>query len=86
MPIDGIGNNYNSYSGYATSHGSKPSSSSLARNIEGARQSEYGFRRGHQRSNAVDFRISTSITSVSTVSKNSTSLVDKLGSGATIKP
>ncbi|AJY11407.1 hypothetical protein AK34_5192 [Burkholderia dolosa AU0158] len=91
MPIDGIGNGC-SYSGYTTSGSNKShsASSSFSKHIEGARQSEYGFNRGHRRSNAVDLRIVTSVQSTTNgaapVSKNSTSLVDKLGSGVTIKP
>ncbi|WP_207105689.1 hypothetical protein, partial [Pantoea agglomerans] len=44
---------------------------------------------GHQRQNAVDFRVETSIKSTSfgnPVSRSTTSLVDKIGSGTKIKP
>lgn len=67
----------------------KSSASEMARKIYQVKQSEYGFRRGHQRSNATDFRIETKINLKSVgnpVSRSTTELVDKLGSGARIKP
>lgn len=92
MPVSGIGSgsqNYGVASTAANVRNQTSSSSELARNIYKVQQSTYGFSRGHQRHNAVDFRVETSIKSTSfgnPVSRSTTTLVDKLGSGTKIKP
>lgn len=92
MPVNGIGSGSQHYRVTGTPanvHNQTNSSSALARNIHKVQQSAYGFSRGHQRQNAVDFRVETSINSKNfgnPVSRSTTTLVDKLGSGAKIKP
>jgi len=91
MPVNGIGSgsqNYGVASTPANIQNQTSSSSETARNIHKVRQSTYGFSRGHQRQNAVDLRVDTSIKSISfgnPVSYSTPTLVDKLGSGTKIK-
>lgn len=92
MPVSGIGSNSQNFgvaSTPANARNQAHTSSELTRNLYKVQQSSYGFSRGHQRHNAVDLRVETSINSVSfenSVSRSTTTLVDKLGSGTRIKP
>lgn len=92
MPVSGIGSgsqNFEIASTPAIARNQTHSSSELARNIHKVQPSTSGFTRGHQRQNAVDLRVDTSINSTSfsnSVSRSTTTLVDILGSGTKIKP
>lgn len=92
MPVSGIDSgsqHYGVVNTCANDRNQTNSSSALARNLYKVQQSAYGFSRGHQRQNAVDLRVETSIKSISfgnPASRSTTTLVDKPGSGTKIKP
>ncbi|MCX8963520.1 hypothetical protein EHW66_00375 [Erwinia psidii] len=92
MPVSGIGSSSQNYvvsSTPANERNQTCSSFTLTGNIQKVQQSEYRHGRGHQRQNAVDLRVETSITSIgfgNPVLRSATTLVDKLGSGTKINP
>lgn len=88
MPVGGI-NGFSQQYGTSGISIKNDSASKMANDLYKVSQSEYGFKRGHQRQNAMDLRSAAKFNPGSVgnnVSRSSVTLVDKLGSGTKIKP